>query len=97
MIPADFIGVFFENQHEVLFIPNILLVCALLIISGYLLFVADKTIYSGQYIAYHIALRIGIAKAIANTPDLSRSGATIYSSFILGVDRTKARDFQFLW
>ena len=39
---------------------------------------------------------IGIAQAIAILPGISRSGATISTSVIFGVDREKAARFSFL-
>ena len=42
------------------------------------------------------AFIIGVAQAIAILPGISRSGATISTSVILGVDREKAARFSFL-
>ena len=39
---------------------------------------------------------IGISQAIAILPGVSRSGATISSAVLLGIDRTKAAKFSFL-
>ena len=39
---------------------------------------------------------IGISQAIAVLPGISRSGATISTSVLLGVDKTKAARFSFL-
>jgi undecaprenyl-diphosphatase len=96
MIPAAFIGLFFEKQLESFFTQNILLVCAMLIVTGCLLFIADRSTLDGKDITYKNALLIGIAQAFAITPGISRSGATISTSVILGVDRTKAAEFSFL-
>jgi undecaprenyl-diphosphatase len=41
-------------------------------------------------------LIIGIAQAIAILPGISRSGATISTSVLLGIDREKAARFSFL-
>ena len=39
---------------------------------------------------------VGISQAIAMLPGISRSGATISTSVLLGVDKTKAARFSFL-
>ncbi len=96
MIPAAIVGIFFEKQLEALFTQNIILVCGMLIITGCLLFVADKASFTGQNITYLNALKIGIAQAIAITPGISRSGATISTAVLLGIDRAKAAEFSFL-
>ena len=46
--------------------------------------------------SYGNALVIGIAQAIAILPGISRSGATIATSVILGIDRYRAARFSFL-
>ena len=42
------------------------------------------------------AVLIGISQAIAMLPGISRSGATISTSVLLGIDRTRAAKFSFL-
>ena len=39
---------------------------------------------------------IGVSQAIAMLPGISRSGATISTSVLLGIDRTRAARFSFL-
>lgn len=96
MIPAAFIGLFFESEIEQLFSGNILLVGSMLLITGLLLFLADKAKQTNKQVSYLNALVIGIAQAIAILPGISRSGATISTSVLLGIDREKAARFSFL-
>lgn len=96
MVPAAIVGVLFEKQLEALFTQNIMLVCGMLILTGILLFVASKATYSEKTVSYKNATIIGIAQAIAITPGISRSGATIATSVLLGIDRAKAAEFSFL-
>lgn len=96
MIPAAIIGLLFESQIEALFNKQLLLVGAMLIITGLLLFLADRAKDSHQKVSYKNALIIGIAQAIAILPGISRSGATISCSVLLGVDKSKAARFSFL-
>lgn len=96
MIPAGLIGVLFESQIEQFFHKNILLVCAMLILTGILLFVADKAKSTDREVSWSNALIIGISQAIAILPGISRSGATISTSVLLGVDKEKSARFSFL-
>ena len=96
MIPATIIGLMFEEELEAFFNGNVLLVGFMLLITGLLLFLADKAKNTNKNVSYLNALIIGISQAIAMLPGISRSGATISTSVLLGVDRTKAARFSFL-
>lgn len=96
MIPAGVIGVLFEKELEALFEGKIAFVGAMLLVTGVLLFVADKSKASTKSISLLHAFIIGSAQAIAILPGISRSGATISTSVILGIDRDKAARFSFL-
>lgn len=96
MIPAALVGVFFEDFIDSLFSGQILLVGFMLILTGLLLFLADKAKNTGKGVTPTNAAIIGIAQAIAILPGISRSGATISTSVLLGIDRSKAARFSFL-
>lgn len=96
MVPAACIGLLFEDEINQLFGGQILLVGSMLLITGLLLFLADKAKKTDQKINFSNALLIGISQAIAILPGISRSGATISTSVLLGVDREKAARFSFL-
>lgn len=96
MIPAVFVGLFFEEQLEALFGSNILLVGCMLIITALLLYLADKAKDTNKKVSFKNAFVIGVAQAIAMLPGISRSGATISTSVLLGNDKTKAARFSFL-
>lgn len=96
MIPAVVVGLFFEDQLEQLFGSNVLLVGSMLIITGVLLFFADKAKNTNKSVSFKNAFIIGISQAIAMLPGISRSGATISTSVLLGNDKTKAARFSFL-
>lgn len=96
MIPAAFIGLFFQDQIEILFQGQILLVGGMLIITGLLLFLADRAKKSHKTVKVGEAIIIGVAQAIAILPGISRSGATISTSVLLGIDRARAARFSFL-
>jgi undecaprenyl-diphosphatase len=96
MIPAAAVGVLFSDELERLFDKQILLVGAMLWVTGLLLFVADRAKRTEKNVSYSHATIIGISQAIAILPGISRSGATISTSVLLGIDRTKAATFSFL-
>ncbi len=96
MIPAAIIGLMFEEQLESFFNGNILVVGFMLLITGLLLYLADKAKKTNKNVGYKSAILIGFSQAIAMLPGISRSGATISTSVLLGVDRTKAARFSFL-
>jgi undecaprenyl-diphosphatase len=96
MIPAVIVGLFFEEHLEQLFGGNILLVGCMLIVTAILLFLADKAKHTNKPVTFKNALIIGISQAIAMLPGISRSGATISTSVLLGNDKTKAARFSFL-
>ena len=96
MIPAAIIGVVFNDQIEALFSRQILLVGAMLWITGLLLYLADRAKRTERNVTYLHAIVIGISQAIAILPGISRSGATISTSVLLGIDRERAARFSFL-
>lgn len=96
MIPAVCVGLFFEEYLESLFEGRIILVGCMLIVTGLLLFLAGRAKFTGKGVAWKDAIIIGISQAIAMLPGVSRSGATISTSVLLGNDRTKAARFSFL-
>lgn len=96
MIPAVIIGYKYERVFEELFGNNILLVGTMLIVTAILLFLADRAKRTHKKVGFLDALIIGIAQGVAMLPGISRSGATISTSVLLGIDKTKAARFSFL-
>jgi len=96
MVPAAFVGLFFNKEIEALFGGRLMLVGSMLIITAVLLLLADRAKTTDKGVGNWKALIIGISQAIAIIPGISRSGATISTSVLLGVDRSKAARFSFL-
>ena len=96
MIPAAFIGVFFDDILESLFHKKIALVASMLLMTGIILLLSEWIKTKDRKINIMNAVVIGIAQAIAIMPGISRSGATIGTALMLGVDREKAARFSFL-
>ncbi len=96
MLPVGIIGVLFESKIESLFGGNIIFVASMLTITG-LLLLSTQFIKSGSgEVTFSKSILIGFAQAIAILPGISRSGATISTSLISGVDKEKATRFSFL-
>ena len=96
MIPAALIGFFLEAEIELLFSGDLMIVGSMLILTGFLLFMADKAKPSKKRINIRSSIIIGISQAIAIIPGISRSGATISTAVLLGIDKENAAKFSFL-
>jgi len=96
MIPAAVVGVLFNDEIESLFSGQIMLVGAMLAITGLLLFLADRATKTTKSVSFGASIIVGIAQAIAILPGISRSGATIATSVLLGIDKSRAARFSFL-
>lgn len=96
MLPAMIVGLFFEEQLEAFFGGNIAFVGAMLLVTALLLWLADRSKKTGKKVSNSNAFIIGISQAIAMLPGISRSGATISTSVLLGNDKSKAARFSFL-
>lgn len=96
MVPAVLVGLIFEDQINSMFTGQLLLVGICLIITGGLLLLADKAATTDKDVSVGRGLVVGIAQMIAILPGISRSGATISTSVLLGIDREKAARFSFL-
>ena len=68
----------------------------MLIITGLLLLLADKARPTEKRINIKSAIVIGLSQAIAIIPGISRSGATISTAVLLGIDKENSAKFSFL-
>ena len=96
MIPAAIVGMFFNDEINKLFEGALTLVGGMLLVTGLLLFLADKSKASAKQVGIKDAILVGVAQAIAILPGISRSGATISTAVLLGIDKEKAARFSFL-
>ena len=96
MFPAVIVGLFFEKELESFFGGNIAFVGAMLLVTALLLWLADRSKNTGKPVTFKNALIIGLSQAVAMLPGISRSGATISTSVLLGNDKSKAARFSFL-
>ena len=96
MLPAVVIGLLFEEELESFFGGSVAFVGAMLIVTAILLWLADRARNTGKPVSFKDSFIIGISQAIAMLPGISRSGATISTSVLLGNDKSKAARFSFL-
>lgn len=96
MIPAALAGFFLEDVLAVLFNGAIAFVGIMLWVTALLLYWANNAKPTDKAVSYRTAFGIGVAQAIALLPGISRSGATISTAVLLGIDKDKAARFSFL-
>ena len=105
-IPVAFVGFVLKDQVDALFGESLSLVAIGLIITASLLMTSDNIgkrikikASEKQYrngISYWQAFVVGIAQAFAVCPGISRSGSTIATGLISGVERSSMAQFSFL-
>lgn len=96
-LPAAVLGLAFKDAFEDLF-EKPLWVCLFWVVTAAIL-AAGEWIHRrapGRQLTLRIALAVGAAQAMALTPGISRSGATIAAGIALGLPRTEAARFSFL-
>ena len=96
MVPVLIIGLLFKDQIESFFGGNVLLVGLMLLLTGTLLALTYYAKDQVGIVTYPKALIIGIAQAVAIMPGISRSGSTIATALLAGVEKGRAAKFSFL-
>ena len=96
IFPAGTVGFFFEEKISNLFDGNIILVGSMLLFTSIILFVSDFKIKTTNKLDYVKSFFVGVSQALAIIPGISRSGLTICSSVLMGVNRELAAKFSFL-
>ncbi len=96
MIPVGLVGLFFKEEVEAIFSGNLILVGSMLIITGLLLLFTHFKKPQQKEVGFIHSFIIGIAQAFAVLPGISRSGATIATGLLVGIEKEKATRFSFL-
>lgn len=97
-IPTAAIGLAFKDDFEGLF-ENLTVVCSMLLLTGLLLFLCERFRRDGRLenqLTISDALLVGFVQGLAITPGISRSGSTIATLLLKGVDGETAARFSFL-
>ena len=97
-VPGAIIGLLLEKQAETIFRSPVL-IATTLALMGIVLWAGDSIGSKKRKmedITIVDALLIGLSQALAIIPGVSRSGATITTARLLGIDRAAAANFSFL-
>ncbi len=95
-VPIAIIGLTYDKEIESFFSGEILLVGFMLLITGLLLSLTYYAPKQRGEVTRGRALLIGLSQAVAILPGISRSGATISTALLMGVEKEKAARFSFL-
>jgi len=98
MIPVGIVGFFMKDWVESFFNGDMAFVGAMLLLTAAFLYLGHflGKRKGGKPVSYVTAFIIGIAQAIAVMPGLSRSGTTIATGLMLGIDKKKLAEFSFI-
>ncbi len=97
-IPAGVVGMLFDAQIEAAF-QSITIPAFFLLVTGTLLYVSQRLNVGNRDIknsGLKDSIIVGIGQAFAILPGLSRSGTTISSGLLIGLDKEFAAKFSFL-
>jgi undecaprenyl-diphosphatase len=98
--PAAIAGVVLHDFIKGYIYESPLIICVMLIIGGLILLWVDQLKLTPKYVSIYdypplLCLYIGLFQMIALVPGVSRSGATIVGSLLLGTDKRSAAEFSF--
>ncbi|WP_028581116.1 undecaprenyl-diphosphatase UppP [Desulfogranum japonicum] len=94
-IPAVIVGLFLKDSIDAIF-DNILITYGMLAVTGTIMLLTRRIKDRDVQINAPRSVVIGCAQAIAILPGLSRSGSTIFTGMLLGVQRETAARFSFI-
>ncbi|KZK77781.1 Undecaprenyl-diphosphatase [Pseudovibrio sp. W64] len=99
-LPAAAIGALAYDFIKAVLFETPALVCVTLIFGGIIMLLVDKMPLQARYTNvedYPLSLyiKIGFAQCMAMIPGVSRSGATIVASLLMGTDKRSAAEFSF--
>ena len=99
-LPAVVIGVSLHGFIKSVLFESPALICWTLIIGGIVLLVVDRIPLKPRYtdamdFPPAMAFAIGLCQCVAMIPGVSRSGATIVGSLLMGTDKRSAAEFSF--
>ncbi|MBA5777034.1 undecaprenyl-diphosphate phosphatase [Stappia sp. F7233] len=99
-LPAAFVGVLAHSFIKTVLFESPALICSTLVIGGVILLLIDRMSFSPRYTEamdypVWLCLAIGCFQTLALIPGVSRSGATIAGSLLLGTDKRSAAEFSF--
>lgn len=99
-LPAAIVGVLNHRIIKEVLFESPMLICTALVTGGFVLLWVDRLALSPRVTdvmdySPWLALRIGLFQCLALVPGVSRSGATIVGSLLMGTDKRSAAEFSF--
>ncbi len=99
-LPAAVVGVLAHDFIKTVLFESPALVCTTLIVGGVILLIVDRldlkpVYYDVMDYPPSLAFKIGVFQCLAMVPGVSRSGATIVGSLLMGTDKRSAAEFTF--
>ena len=94
-IPAVIVGLFLKDRIEAIF-SNILVTFTMLAVTSVIMVLTRYLRNRHKEINCPRAFAIGVAQSLAILPGLSRSGSTIFTGMLLGIDRETVARFSFI-
>ncbi|GAA0780219.1 undecaprenyl-diphosphate phosphatase [Roseibium denhamense] len=99
-LPAAVIGVMAHGFIKEVLFETPALICTTLLVGGIILLWIDRLPLTPKYTnvmdyPVSLCLKIGFCQCLAMVPGVSRSGATIAGSLLMGTDKRSAAEFSF--
>jgi undecaprenyl-diphosphatase len=99
-LPAALAGVLLHDFIKTVIYESPVVICVMLILGGIVLLYVDQLKLTPKYTDIYeypplLCLYIGLFQMLALIPGVSRSGATIVGSLLLGTDKRSAAEFTF--
>ncbi len=99
-LPAAIAGILLHDFIKTVIYESPILICVMLIVGGLVLLWVDQLKLQPKYTSIYeypplLCLYIGLFQMLALVPGVSRSGATIVGSLLLGTDKRSAAEFSF--
>ena len=92
---TSLMGLILKKPTEAL-VLNPQIICFLLVVTGFLLLFSEKLYKGNKDITLKSCILIAIAQGLAIFPGFSRSGFTISTALLCGMDRVASARFSFL-
>lgn len=98
--PAAIAGVLLHDFIKTVIYETPIVICVMLIVGGIILLYVDQLKLEPKYTDIYnypplLCLYIGLFQMLALVPGVSRSGATIVGSLLMGTDKRSAAEFTF--
>jgi undecaprenyl-diphosphatase len=99
-IPAIIAGVLLHDFIKTVIYESPIVICVAMIVGGIILLFVDQLKLKPKYTDIYeypplMCLYIGLFQMLALVPGVSRSGATIVGSLLMGTDKRSAAEFSF--